>query len=318
MKLFRSRPSSRLHQEAAVRAAHLALEHYKNGGYQEALEKIDHALSVLDRSAMPVQDVSLYGMCLSAKTMIVAALGRYDEARQMAKTLRGAGAAPASLIATAFAELYTGRLNDALRICNEVMAADPDSNSANGMAATIALLLGDTSYALRLLDYDSDDPTRLLLLAETHLRDRDSVAAEEALDLAEPRLPDYAVVILEYRRLRALAAAHAGDGATMEANLRLLDEAVAHARHKSWDAAIGRGEALFMIQGFDAALSAFVQASGYARHPMDIHITRYWLARAHAALRNKDQAELLYRAVLADGFRTRMSDEASSALSLGA
>lgn len=305
---------SRSDRFAAAAQADAALTLYMAGDFAEALEAVERALG--DVGHLPrKQRAQLHIMCLSAKTMILAALGRYAEARITAASMKQVGNVTASAWqAAVFPEFYTGQLDQALMICNEVMALDPEGNTGRISAAQIALLLDDAAYALRLLDHESDDVLRHLAIAEAHLHAGAAAAAADELGRAAGLLVELPAVMLTYHNLRALTQARSGDRTQAQASLEEVEAALVRAPHKRCEAEICRGQVHLWLGSLDEAVSSLNAAAASARHPIERHIARYWLASAHQASGDLHHAESTYRQVLGDQFRTWMSAQARSML----
>jgi tetratricopeptide (TPR) repeat protein len=286
------------------------------------------------------------------RILILGSLGRYDEARESAAELQKlAGSHRAQGAVLALVEYYTGHINEALSLAQTVRPEDTQYDAMRGVMANAYSLKGEFPQALEALSYQPTDglklyspaglksltaipegaevvalqrkklaaifpPARFLKLATVYAVMEDFEQAHRALDEAEKLLGSNPSLRSIYCRLRACSFAGQGKSKEAEDYIERLRAIVRELPKRSllWDSHFGVGRAYFYLGRYKDALAELMEAQRSVLHPIEKHATAFWIARTHEAAGNQGEANSFYQMVVADGFPTRMHEQAAAAL----
>jgi len=289
---------------------------------------------------------------LNLRVLTLTSLGRYDEARATAAELRTmlpSGHRKNS--ADCLTELQSGNLDQALNLAYETLSHNIQDGIARLVASGAYSLRGDFSPAANILYYEPGDvtehyspadlaialkdrqsvkfialqrqyaatihePIRLLTLADVYIEQGTFDDATRALDAAEKLLGPNPVIRCSYHRRRALCAAASGDTQRAEQHLREARSILQQhpTRSTQWETHMAAGRCHLALQAIEKATAEFQSALGHVLHPIEKHVTNYWLGRAAEAARHRADAIRHYQNAVADGIETRMRQEATEAL----
>ncbi|HZV36449.1 MAG TPA: hypothetical protein VFB72_17870 [Verrucomicrobiae bacterium] len=287
-----------------------------------------------------------------ARTLVLTGLGRYDEARQVAAQLRqlsgGDGQTNAAL---ALMEYFCGNLDEALAQAKIVPPEDTQYDSMRVITASAYSLKGEFDNALQALVFEPSDlnkyytpeglralnssstgarlielqrkklagvfqPARLILLAQVYnsMGEFDKAAGE--LDEAAKSLGPEPAIQLSYCRHRACSFAGLGKAAEAESFIERMRAMVQKTPKRSlvWETHFATGQSYSYLGRSNAAIDELNKALHSALHPVEKHVTAYWIARTHKAGDNKSEANPYYQMVLADPIPSWMRKEAADAL----
>jgi len=290
--------------------------------------------------------------CLRARILILTGMGRYDEARETAAQLqRRTGPVGRPNAALFQVEYYCGHLDEALALAEAVPIEDSHYDAARGIVALAHSMKGEFDQAVQALSYEPSDiskfysragleimkgssvsskllelqrkkhagvfqPARLLFLANIYLAREDFENADRMLDQAEKLLGPQPGVQSSYCRYRAHSAAAQGKTAEAERYIERLRTLVQQLPKRSLlrEAHYSTGRSYMYLKRFSDALAEFEAAERFGLHPVEKHITAYWLARAHEAAGTPNKAIQYYQAVVADTIPSRLRTQAAEAL----
>jgi len=292
-------------------------------------------------------------VALNLRVLVLTGLGRYDEARATAAELRAIlppGQRKNS--ADCLMEVQSGNLGEALNLAYETLSHNLKDGTARLVASGVYSLRGDFSQAANILYYEPGDvtehyspadlaialkdrqsikfialqrqyaatihePIRLLTLADVYIEQGTFDDATRALDAAEKLLGPNPVIRCSYHRKRALCAAASGD--TQQAEQHLMEARSLVEQHPrrgaEWEVCVAAGRCYLALQQMEKARAEFAHAQTITLHPIEKHLTNYWLGRTAEAARHPAEAIRHYQSVVADGIETRMREEAVDALS---
>jgi tetratricopeptide (TPR) repeat protein len=355
------RPFVWLHQRyllpGAVAAQH-ALFLFNQGRLEEALVKANQAVRQVKgkpwvfRTIHHASTFKILLGSLSARTMILTGLGRYDEAREAAAQLQrlaGAGGRPNT--ALALLEYYSGHVDEALALAQAVPPEDPQYDAMRGIAAIAQVMKGEYSQAVQTLLYEPGDmtkfyspaglkavredpegpklielqnkklagvfqPARLLLLANVYLAQEDFENANRVIDQAEKKLGPEPGIQASYCRYRACCLAAQGKAKEAENHLERMRAIVKQLPKRSliWETHFTAGRSYLYLGRPGDALAELIEAQRSVLHPTEKHVTTYWIARAHEAAGNPREAVPYYQSVAADTIPSWMRKKAIEAL----
>lgn len=287
---------------------------------------------------------------LRARTMILVGLGRYEEAREASARLQqlSGGAHNAAL---ALLEYYCGHLDAALAQAQSVLPTDKQYDTMCGITALAWSMKGDPNQAIQALSYEpanvskfysaaglsrvsaSPDgpeflelqqrklagvfqPARLVLLAGVYMSIERFEDAARALDQAEKVLGPEPGGQISYWRHRACCLAAQQKPAETENCIGRMREMVQQlpARAFLLETHFAAGRSYLYLGRFQDALDELTEAQRFLLHPIERHVTAYWLAQTHDAAGNKHEAASLYRLVAADPIPSWMRNRAAEAL----
>lgn len=289
---------------------------------------------------------------LHTRALILNSLGRYDEARATSvesRTLPKVGGK--THVTESLTELYSGHLDSALRLVYETLAHDPKDGPSRFVASAIYCLKGEFAEAINILVYDLKDvvdlyspealanllndpeaakfialkrrssaavhkPARLLAIIRVYVDQQSFDDATQALDATEPILGTNPVIQANYHRYRAICVAAKGDAWQTEQHLaeaRSLTQR--HPKRDSqFETHIAAGRCYLSLKLTDKAGTEFLEAQHHTLHPIEKHVTNYWLARTAEAARGRTDAIRNYQSVIADDIPTVMRQESLAAL----
>ena len=136
----------------------------------------------------------------------------------------------------------------------------------------------------------------------------------QALEQVQSKLKSHRIVEHIYLRTRALWYAMNADVQGMETDLIRVRQLAADkpaSRSAQYETHLASGRAFLLLNHADKACSELESANKLALHPLEKHVSLYWLARANQAagnVRAKNQFEM----VVADGFGTWMKNDSRS------
>ena len=338
--------------------AQYALFLHNQGRAEEALAQVNEAIRQINGKPRIFQDFCRSGnfktlcACLRTKTLILAGLGAYDEAREAAAQfdrLTGSSGRPNTSLA--LLEYYCGHLDEALALAQTVPAGDPQYETNRDITSLVFCTKGEFDRAIEALEYQPGDiskfyspdglktvrgtaegaklielqnkkragvfqPARLLHLAQVHLAREDFESADRALNEAEKLLSRNRVVMAAYHGRRACCLAGQGKTAEAESSLERLREIVKELPKRSllWETHFAACRSYFHLGRFNEALAELAEAERLALHPIEKHITAYWLGRTHEAAGNRREAARYYQAVVADAIPSWMGKKAAEAI----
>ncbi|HUJ11769.1 MAG TPA: hypothetical protein VL171_17300 [Verrucomicrobiae bacterium] len=289
---------------------------------------------------------------LHTRVLILNGLGRYDDARATSAELRTLAKVSNKTHATAsFTELYSGRLDEALELAYETLSHDPKDGSARLIASAVYCLKGAFTEAINVLVHELKDvtelyspkdlsdmlkdresakfialqrqyaatihqPVRLLSIARVYIEQQNFDDATRALDATEPLLGNNPIIRCSYNRSRAICAAAKGDAKQTEqylAEARTITLSQPK-RDTRWETNIAAGRCYLSLQLIDKARAEFLEAQRRALHPIEKHVTNYWLACTAVTAKRRNKAIRYYQTVVADGIPTVMRQESLAAL----
>jgi tetratricopeptide (TPR) repeat protein len=335
-----------------------ALFLFKQGRLEEALAKADEAIRQIERKPILFRNIfssatfKTWCGALQARTMILTALGRYDEAReasaQYKRRLRPGARASSAL---GLLEYYCGNLDAALAEANSVPPESAHYDSMRTIVALVHTMKGEFDEAIQALMYEPADvtkfyspeswervrgtiegakfielqrqkiagifqPARLLVLANVYLAREDIENAIGVLDRAEKVLGAEPGIQVVYCRHRACSFAAQGKAAEAEQYIERTRAIAKKLPKRSlvWETHFAAGRAYLYLGRFDDALSEWVEAQRLVLHPIEKHITAYYLAKTHEAAGRSDDAMSYYRTVAADPIPSWMQKESAEAL----
>jgi tetratricopeptide (TPR) repeat protein len=159
-------------------------------------------------------------------------------------------------------------------------------------------------------------PVRLIMLAQVYVAREDFENAERALDQAEKSMGPEPGLQMSYCRHRACCLA--GQGKIKEAEnyierMRAITRELPK-RSLLWEAHFTAGRVYLYLGRFNDALAEFIEAQRSVLHPIEKHVTAYWIARTHEAAGNHREANPYYQLVAADPIPSWMRKQAAEAL----
>lgn len=286
------------------------------------------------------------------RILILTGLGQYDEARKEGgrlEQLLGSSGRPNP--ALALLEYYCGHLDQALSAAQTVPPQDSQYDSMRGLVALVYCTKGAFDEALQALCFEPADvakfyspagletvrgsaegaklielqrkklagvfqPSRLLVLAEVCLAKEDLEQAQATLDQAEKCLGPQPGIQSSYCRLRACSFAAQGKGAEAEDYIQRLRSMTKQFPRRSllWEARLAIGRSCFYLKRFPEAVAELLEAQRSALHPIEKHVTAFWLARTHEAAGDQMEAVRFYQMVVADLIPSRARQQAIEAL----
>lgn len=277
---------------------------------------------------------------LKLQALCLTELARYDEAREVVARLRSIGAASSADHAESFLCLNLGRLDEAIPLA-ERARQDPKVQ-AHGVIWCSHLYKGNHRQAVEvLLDPPKDvtslysaeqlhqlaktgdgremleshralwagvmEPLRFLQAAYVYLDVRNAQELGFALDKAASVMGGSPALRTIYAELRACHCALEGDRAGVDRRLGEARELLTTFSKRTVELDFHRysGRANLILGRDDAAVEAFEASLKLARHPMEKHAARYWLARGYEATGRREKAAELDREVAADGIASK-------------
>lgn len=314
---------------------------FMTGRTEEALEMCRGAERKAGKHAKSLSDaLALQSLCLTE-------LGHYDEARALAARVRGIGVSPAGDVAESRIALLLGRFDEAIELGTRAAAdrrgyvgrchASVALNCRGNPQGALALLqenppgvwvhytdkvlkkLERTSSGRELLDLHQKqwsgvvEPLRFLYAALVYAELRDLDALRFALDKAGAAMGGHPAVRSMHKSLELLYHAGRGDAAEADRCLRegreILDRPTTRGLQSEFHRAAGR--ALLALNRVAPAMTEFEAALQTSVHPLEKHINRFWLARAHDARGERAKAAELFASVAADGIPSKYAAEAA-------
>lgn len=289
---------------------------------------------------------------INARILILTGMGRYGEARAAAvqfEQVAGSGQRPYTVLA--LLEYHCGRLDEALALTEAVAPGDTMYDSACGVSSLAWSMKGEFARALRALAYEPSDiskfyspkgleimraspegvklmelqqkkhagvfqPARLLFLAHVHIAREDFVNADHALDQAEKVVGPEPGVQMSYCRHRACSAAAQGRAAEAGQYIERMRSIVQERQKRGlqWEAHLGAGRSYLYLGRLSEALVELTAAETFVLHPLEKHVTAYWIAQVHAAAGDRQKALPYYQSVAADAIPSWMRKRAIEAL----
>lgn len=287
---------------------------------------------------------------MHTRVLVLNGLGRYEEARATSAEMRAlpGGKTHATACLT---ELHAGHLDEALILACETLSHDPKDGTARLVASSVFCYRREFAEAINILIYEPKDftehysrkdlalalrnresatfialkrkhsatihqPIWLLSAARVYIDQGDLDEAIQALDMTEPLLGANPVIRCAYHRYRALCAATKGDIQQTEQHLaeaRSITQSLPK-RDTQWETSVAAGRCYLTLRLTDKATLELQEAQRHALHPIEKHVTNYWLARTADAAKRRSEARRHYQDVVADNIPTRMRDESFAAL----
>jgi len=289
---------------------------------------------------------------INSRVLILTGLGRYDDARTASAELSNLPSVHNKLRATiCLTEVYSGRLDRALELAYKTLAHDPKDSTARVVASWVFRLKGEFAEAINILVYTPKDvtelyspkdlanllrdresakfielqrqhaatihePIRLLLMSGVYAEQTKYDDATRALDAMELLLGNNPVIKSSYERNRAICAAAKGDVRQTEQHLaeaRTIAQNLPK-RDTQWETNIAAGRCYLLLKLTDKAGVEFLAAQRHVLHPIEEHVTNYWLARTAEAAKRRTEAIRNYQSVIADDIPTWMRQQSLAAL----
>lgn len=339
-------------------AAQHALFLNNHGRLEEALAKADQAIRQVKSKPRIFRGIhraaTFKTLCgsYSARALILAGLGRYDEAREVTTQLQQlAGAGRPQNTALALLELYCGRLDEALALAQAVPPKDPQYDPMRVIAALAQVMKGEFDQAVQTLLYEPGDmtkfyspaglkavqenpegpklielqnkklagvfqPARLLMLANVYLAQEDLENANRMIDQAEKKLGPEPGMQASYCRYRACCLAAQGKATEAENHLQRMRAIVKQYPKRSliWETHFTAGRSYLYLGRPSDALAELIEAQRSVLHPTEKHVTAYWIARSHEAAGNLREAIPYYQRVAGDTIPSWMRKKAVEVL----
>lgn len=288
---------------------------------------------------------------LRARTLILTGLGRYGEARENDARLQQLTGSKAPNAASALLEFYCGHLDEALA---QALAVPPGDKQYDPMRAVTVLALcmkGEFDKSIQALVYEPGDiskfyspaglkvmnessegpklielqrrklagvfqPARLILLAQVYIAKEEFENADCALDQAEKSLGPEPGIQASYCRHRACSLAAQGKATEAETYIERMRTIVKQLPKRSllWETHFAAGQSYLYLGRFNDALTELIKAQQSVLHPVEKHSTAYWIARAHEAAGNRNEAIPYYQLVAADTIPSWMRKLATESL----
>jgi hypothetical protein len=250
------------------------------------------------------------------------------------------------ILQDAMIEMYLGHLDAALNLGIEASAASV-SDPARALISAVLTAKGRFMEALDALVYEPSgfykflDSSAMDLLEEDKLFQETARQMDEeisgvfgpavelvrasvfleagetanlglALEQVQSKLKSHRIIEHIFVRTRACWHAMTGDVAGVEADLARTRQLAAEkpaSRSAKYETHLAAGRA-FLLLGQDArAIGELKTANHLALHPLEKHVSMYWLARANQAV-DHTLAATQFNTVIADGFGTWMESDA--------
>ena len=317
----------------------------------EAIDQVEHK-PLIFRYIYGDGTFKIWHGALHARTLILGGLGRYDEAREAAAKLQrrirsGAGANSA----LALLEYHCGHFDEALAQAKAVPPGNTHYDTMRAIAALVHSMKGEFDEALKALMFEPADvskfysakgwetvmgtsdgakfielqqkklagvfqPGRLLMLAHVYLAREDVENAVRALDQAEKVLGSEPGIQLSYFRHRACSFAAAGKADEAENYIKRMQAIVKEIPKRAflWESHFSTARAYSYLGRFDEALSELMEAQRSMLHPIEKHVTAFYLAKTHEAAGRSDEAMSYYRTVAADPIPSWMQKQSAEVL----
>ena len=329
----------------------------QHGRDEEALVQVDKAIRQIEGKPRIFKsihcDETFKTLCsaLRTRTLVLGALGRYEEAREAATHLQQLIGTDRRNNSLALLEYYCGNLDEALALAQASAADDRESDAMRGLIALIHTLKGEFDEALQALSYEPADLTRFstpanlkalseipegaswiesrrkklvgifppaqqLKLARVYLTQEEFDKAVSALNEAEKSLgpnPGLQAVYCHYRAESFAALGKADEAENYIERMRaIVKQTPKRQLRRETHSATGRS--YLYLQKFGEALAELTQAHQLALHPIEKHTTAYWLARAHEAAGDRNETMRYYQIVAADPIPSWMRKRAIETL----
>jgi tetratricopeptide (TPR) repeat protein len=252
------------------------------------------------------------------------------------------------ILQDAMIEMYLGHLDAALKLGIEAGAATV-SDPARTVISAVLTAMGRFKEALDALAYEPSrfykflNPSAMDLLendklfqetarqideqisgvfgpaaelgkASIYLEAGDAEKLGLALDQVQKKLKSHRVMEHIYVRTRACWHAMKGDVAGVEADLARVRDLAAEnpaSRSAKYETHLASGRAFLLLGQSERAIGEFKSANQLALHPLEKHVSTYWLARGNEGMDNTT-ATIQFRTVIADGFGTWMEADAQA------
>lgn len=287
-----------------------------------------------------------------ARTLILTGLGRHHEARETGAQLQRI-AGPESRFGGAIALLdyNCGFIDEALAQARAVPRGHKQYDAMRGLTIKVLCMKGQLDEALQEAFYTPSDatttlspqdlatlsavregaklielknkklagiyqPARLIMMAQVYIAREEFAKADLALDEAEKTLGAEPAIQAAYCRYRANSLAAQGRATEAEgyiARLRTMAQQIPK-RSRLWEIHSAIGRSYMYLRRYGDALSEYTEAQRHVLHPLEKHVTTYWLARANEAAGERREAARCYQAVAADAIPSWMQKEAAKAL----
>lgn len=335
-----------------------ALFLYNRGSLEEALAKVDQAIQRIERKPWIFQSIHRSGtfttLCgaLRSRTLILAGLGRYDEAREAAarvQTLPGSQGKPNA--ALALLEYYCGHLDEVIVLAGRTPDDKKLDDTMRGVLALVYNMKGDFDSARNALSYEPADiskfysasglrlmhesaegaalvalqnkklasffpPARLVMLAHVYNASEDFENADRVLNEAEKALGPKPGLQMSYCRERACSLAGKQEPEEAEKYIHRMRAIAGELPKRAmlWELHFSTGRAYFYLRRFSDALAELMEAQKFVLHPIEKHVTAFWIARAHDGAGSRREAMPYYQIVFADPIQSRMRHQAGEIL----
>jgi len=285
------------------------------GRETEALAMAERGVRLANRAVLPA--------ALAAHVQVLASAGRYDDARAAALKARQTPDLTPGLATTgALAELWCGRIDEALALAQAALKADASDDQGRTIAALAYGLRGDFKEAIGILLYRPSDiskfytpedfaavmadkdgaaclawgqqeyaqvmrPARLLVAADIYLDMPDVEGARFSLERARGVLGANPIIVHNFERMSALRAALAGEADPAQKHLAKMWEIarrIPAKRSLQFESHMGAGRCLLALHRPDEAAAELKKAAALALHPIERHVLNYWAGDTKALL----------------------------------
>ncbi len=288
---------------------------------------------------------------LRARILILTGLGRYGEAREVAAQLQQLTGSSGPNAALALLEFYCGHLDEALAMAQPVPPGDKQYDTMRAVTVLALCMKGEFDLAIRALMYEPSDistfyspaglkavsespegtklielqrrklagvfqPARLILLAQVYIAKEEFENADRALDQAEKSLGPEPGIQTSYCRHRACSLAAQGKVTEAENYIERMRTIVQQLPKRSllWETHFATGQSYLHLRRFNDGLTELIGAQRSVLHPIEKHATAYWIARAHEATGNRNEAIHYYQIVAADTIPSWLRKQAAESL----
>jgi tetratricopeptide (TPR) repeat protein len=293
-------------------------------------------------------------LCASfnARTLILSGLGRYGEARETAaqlEQLTGSSGRPNPVLT--LQEYHCGHLDEVLAQAQAVPTENALYDSMRTVTVLACCMKGEFDQALQALSYEPSDiskfyspagletmnrspegvkllelqrrkhagffqPARLILLAKVYLAREEFENADRALDQAEKVMGPEPGLQATYCQIRACSLAAQGKAAEAEnyiGRMRVIAQATPK-RSLFWETHCAAARSYLHLGRPGDALAELSAAQRFVLHPLEKHVTAYWLARSHEAAGAQEKALQYYQIVAADTIPSWIRKQAAETL----
>lgn len=311
---------------------------------RKAARRVATHLAVLPAEAMILLRLGRYE---EAKQVVQ--LGRnlvLTRSAELAKDSGHSNLAAGIILQDAMIEMYLVQLDAALKLGVEASAASV-SDPGRAVVSGVLVAKGRFKEALDALVYESSGFYKFLDAAALDLLDDDKMFQETArkmdeeissvfgpavelgrasvfleagdtanlglaLEQVQSKLNSHRIMEHIFVRTRACWHAMKGDVTAVEADLARTRQLAAEkpaSRSAKYETHLAAGRAYLSLGQNDRAAGELRSANHLALHPLEKHVSLYWMARANQAV-DRTLAATQFKTVIADGFGTWMEADA--------